>query len=131
MNVTVEPFLMFEGQAEAAMTFYVAVVPNSRVIEIEHYAAGEVGKDGTIKLALFELSGLRVRCTDSPIAHAFTFTPSLSLFLTVDDVQHIDDLAATLGADGQALMPPDDYGFSRRFAWVQDRFGVSWQINCP
>lgn len=131
MTMTVDPFLMFEGQAEAAMMFYVALIPDSRVVSVERYAAGEVGKKGTIKLAVFELSGLRVRCTDSPISHHFTFTPSISLFLTVDDVQQVDDLAAKLGADGQAMMPPDDYGFSQRFAWVQDRFGVSWQINCP
>ena len=130
MSMTIDPFLMFEGQAEAAMTFYVALIPDSRVVAIERYAAGEAGPEGTIKTASFELSGLLMRCTDSPIAYGFTFTPSMSLFLTVDDVQQVDDLAAKLGADGKAMMPPDDYGFSRRFAWVQDRFGVSWQINC-
>ncbi|MCB1391609.1 MAG: VOC family protein [Nitrobacter sp.] len=34
-----------------------------------------------------------------------------------------------LSADGKSLMPLDDYGFSRRFAWVADRFGVSWQLD--
>ena len=131
MNITVEPFLMFEGQAEAAMTFYAALLPNSRIVEIERYGADAPGPQGTIKTAVYELAGQRVRCADSPISHAFTFTPSLSLFLTVDAVEDVDVLAGQLGADGEAMMPADDYGFSRRFAWMQDRFGVSWQINCP
>ncbi len=130
MATTVVPFLMFEGRAEEAMQLYVATVPGSRIVAIERYGAGEMGPPGTVKVATFELAGQRLRCSDSPVKHAFTFTPSLSLFLTVADVGEVDRLANALGEGGQTLMPPGDYGFSPRFAWVQDRFGVSWQITC-
>jgi uncharacterized glyoxalase superfamily protein PhnB len=43
----------------------------------------------------------------------------------------MDRLFERLSEGGQVLMPPDAYGFSRRFTWVQDRFGVSWQLNLP
>jgi predicted 3-demethylubiquinone-9 3-methyltransferase (glyoxalase superfamily) len=43
--------------------------------------------------------------------------------------RRIQRLAAALSESGQALMPPGSYGFSRKFAWASDRFGVSWQLN--
>jgi predicted 3-demethylubiquinone-9 3-methyltransferase (glyoxalase superfamily) len=124
-------FLMFEGQAEAAMTRYVALFPNARVVSLERYGAGEAGKEGSIKHAVFELSGTRVICFDSPVAHAFTFTPSVSLFVDCDDEAQLDRLFVALVEGGSAMMGLGDYGFSRRFGWLQDRFGVSWQLNLP
>ena len=61
----------------------------------------------------------------------FTFTPSISLFVECESDAEIERLAGALGEGGQFMMPLGDYGFSRRFAWVSDRFGVSWQINLP
>jgi predicted 3-demethylubiquinone-9 3-methyltransferase (glyoxalase superfamily) len=130
MVATVVPFLMFEGRAEEAMQLYVSAVPGSRIIAVERYGAGGIGPQGSIQVATFELAGQVVRCSDSPVKHAFTFTPSLSLFITVSDAGEVDRLADVLGTDGKVLMPPGGYGFSPWFAWVQDRFGVSWQINC-
>lgn len=122
-------FLMFEGQAEAAMNFYVSLFPDSRVVSVDRYGPGEGGKEGSVRLATFELCGSRYQCIDSPAKHAFSFTPSISTFVHCDDVAELDQLYTELLKDGQALMPVDNYGFSRRFAWVQDRFGVSWQLN--
>ena len=68
-------------------------------------------------------------CIDSPAKHAFTFTPSHSFFVECESDAEIERLAAALGAEGKVLMPLDNYGFSRRFSWVSDRFGVSWQLN--
>jgi predicted 3-demethylubiquinone-9 3-methyltransferase (glyoxalase superfamily) len=65
------------------------------------------------------------------VHHAFTFTPSLSLFVDCAGEDALDRRFAALSDGGQVLMPPADYGFSRKFAWVQDRFGVSWQLNLP
>ena len=59
------------------------------------------------------------------------FTPSTSTFLTVETEAGVDALAEALGEGGKTMMPAGNYGFSKRFAWVQDRFGVSWQINLP
>ena len=130
MSVTVYPFLMFTGTAEAAMNFYVSVVPDSRIVSLERFAAGEDGEAGKVKAATFEVAGQPVRCFDTNFDHGFGLTPAFSLVIATPDIADVERYAIALGAGGDVLMPPDDYGFSKRFAWVQDRFGVSWQINC-
>jgi len=64
-------------------------------------------------------------------SHEFTFTPAVSLFVQCEDEAELDRLHAALSEGGGELMPPGDYGFSRKFTWVNDRFGVSWQLNLP
>ncbi len=125
----VAPFLMFIGVAEEAMAFYVQTIDDSEIIEREYYGPGEQGAEGTIKLARFSLSGQHVLCTDSPPVHDFTFTPSMSLFVTCINDDQFQRYADTLAEGGEFLMPPGNYGFSTRFAWLVDRFGVSWQLN--
>jgi predicted 3-demethylubiquinone-9 3-methyltransferase (glyoxalase superfamily) len=125
MITAAAPFLMFTGQCEEALGFYAATLPGGRV------ASMEKKPDGTVAMARLAVAELEVMAFDSPPVHAFDFTPSFSLFLTVDAADDVDRLAAALGQGGVALMPPGAHGFSRRFAWVQDRFGVSWQINLP
>jgi predicted 3-demethylubiquinone-9 3-methyltransferase (glyoxalase superfamily) len=61
--------------------------------------------------------------------HAFTFTPSFSLFVTCISEEEIGRLFCALSEGGAVFMPLADYGFNRQFAWVNDRFGVSWQLN--
>jgi predicted 3-demethylubiquinone-9 3-methyltransferase (glyoxalase superfamily) len=131
MGAQVRPFLMFTGEAEAAMTFYVSLFPDGAVRDIVRYGPGESGPDGTIKRASFAIGGQTIDCSDSPPVHDFTFTPSFSLFVECDADDELARLVAALAAGGTTLMPLDDYGFSRRFAWVSDRFGVSWQLNLP
>ncbi|QJW94470.1 VOC family protein [Frigoriglobus tundricola] len=120
--------LMFDGRAEEAMTLYVAVF-NGSVTSIEKYGAGERGPEGTVKRAEFTLGGHRLACIDSPIPHAFTFTPSASLFVECGDAAEFDAAFETLSAGGAVLMPPGNYSFSTKFVWLSDRFGVSWQLN--
>jgi predicted 3-demethylubiquinone-9 3-methyltransferase (glyoxalase superfamily) len=120
---------MFEGHAEEAMNFYVSLIPGSTIVNVHKYEAGGPGKPGTVMKATFQVAGQTVMCTDSPIAHGFTFTPSFSFFVECESDAEIAKLSEALAAGGQVLMPLDDYGFSRRFAWVADRFGVSWQLN--
>jgi predicted 3-demethylubiquinone-9 3-methyltransferase (glyoxalase superfamily) len=120
--------LMFEGCAEEAMNLYVALF-DGRVTLIERYAAGEMGKEGSVKRAVFTLGGHQLACIDSPAKHAFAFTPSASLFVECVDEAELDKAFATLSDGGAVLMPPGSYGFSTKFAWINDRFGVSWQLN--
>ena len=75
------------------------------------------------------LAGQPVKCIDSPIEHAFTFTPSFSLFVECESAADLEMAYTRLSEAGATLMPPDNYGFSERFAWLSDRFGVSWQLN--
>jgi len=65
------------------------------------------------------------------VKHQFTFTPSISLFVDCDSETELEELFSRLSAGGAVLMPLDNYGFSTRFGWVNDRFGLSWQLNLP
>lgn len=124
------PFLMFQGgKGEEAIDFYVATVPGSRIDAVDRFAPGEPGPEGTIKRAHVTIAGQAVMVHDSFVRHDFDFTPSISLFIECDDEAEFDRLAAALSDGGQMLMPPGNYGFSRKFAWLSDRFGVSWQVN--
>ena len=113
------------------MNFYVALIPDSRIVDIKRYGPGQPGKEGSVMRASFTVGGQSVMCIDSPAKHAFTFTPASSLFVDCDNEAQIDRIVATLAEGGQFLMPLGSYGFSRKFAWLNDRFGVSWQINLP
>lgn len=125
----ISTFLMFQdGHAEDAMRWYVSLF-DGRVNRLERWAAGEPGKEGKLKLAQFELCGQRLLCSDSRVRHAFDFTPSMSLYVECEHEQEIDTIFAALSEHGQVLMPLDDYGFSRRFGWCNDHYGVSWQLT--
>jgi len=131
MSQTVTPFLMFTGNAAEALDCYVAAFADAGIDLIERYPPDEPGGEGRIKRAEFHLGELRLRCFDSPIEHAFTFTPAFSLFVDCADADELEDLFGKLSDGGGILMPPGDYGFSQRFCWINDRFGVSWQLNLP
>ena len=129
---TAKPFLMFQGgSAQAALDLYLATFPDSRMVRVERYARGEPGPEGTIKVAVFTLCGREFMCSDSPIKHGFTFTPASSTFVDFDSVAELERAFGILSQGGQVLMPLADYGFSQRFGWLNDRFGVSWQLNVP
>lgn len=129
METRVTPFLMFEGAAEEAMRFYASLFADGEVLGIERFGPGEAGADGSVRSASLRVGGQTLRFFDSPPSHAFSFTPSFSLFVDCADAAEVDRLAGALADGGEWLMPLGDYGFSRRFAWVNDRFGVSWQLN--
>lgn len=125
MITAAHPFLMFQGQCEEALTFYAATLPGARIVSLDRKP------DGTAAMARLAVGGLEILANDSPPVHAFTFTPSTSIFLTVDTLEDVDTLVQALGEGGKLHMPADNYGFSQRFGWAEDRFGVSWQINLP
>ena len=126
----VTPFLMFQdGKAEEAMNYYTSLINDSEITSIVRYGAEEAGDEGTVMQATFTLKGQEFMCIDSNIAHQFTFTPSFSIYVTCDTGEEIDGLYKQLIEGGQALMPIGDYGFSQKFGWLNDRFGVSWQLN--
>lgn len=131
MSAKVRPFLMFQGNAEEAMRFYIPLFEDGEILELARYGPGGPGVEGSVRTATFTVGGQTILCTDSFVQHAFTFTPSTSLFVTCETEDEVRRLAAALVDGGAALMPLGEYGFSRMFAWVNDRFGVSWQINLP
>lgn len=131
MGTKIVPFLMFEGKAGAAMDFYVSLFENGKILRAEKYGKGEPGPEGSIKVATFRIGSQEVMCSDSPVQHGFTFTASTSLFVTCESEAQIDDLYKKLSQGGQVFMELGAYPFSRKFAWVADKFGVSWQLSLP
>ncbi|TCC31574.1 VOC family protein [Kribbella sindirgiensis] len=127
----IKTFLMFEGGAEQAMTFYLSLFEDAEVVSMVKYGAEGPGPEGSVMVAVFRLAGQQFMCSDSYQRHGFTFTPSMSLFVDCADEAELDRLYGALVEGGGALMPLGDYGFSKKFGWVNDRYGVSWQLNLP
>jgi predicted 3-demethylubiquinone-9 3-methyltransferase (glyoxalase superfamily) len=123
------PFLMFEGRAEEAMNYYTSLFDRSEITSIQRYGAGEAGPEGSVIQAAFTLNGQTFMCIDSYVKHGFTFTPSLSIYVTCDSEEEIERVFRSLSEEGSVLMPLDAYPFSSKYGWVSDRFGVSWQLS--
>jgi predicted 3-demethylubiquinone-9 3-methyltransferase (glyoxalase superfamily) len=128
MDQKITTFLMFEGQAEEAMTFYTSLFDDSEIVRIARYGPEGPAAEGTVQHALFTLNGQPYMAIDS-VGHNFSFTPAISLFVQCESKEEIERLYEALMEGGTAAMPLGEYGFSERFGWVQDRFGVSWQLN--
>jgi predicted 3-demethylubiquinone-9 3-methyltransferase (glyoxalase superfamily) len=123
------PFLMFQGDAKAALALYRQTFPDFEELLLQEHPEGP--QAGQIAMARIRVGGLEIMLNDSPPVHAFTFTPSTSTFIDCDDEAQLRALAAKLADGGGVMMPVGNYGFSALFAWVADRFGVSWQLNLP
>lgn len=118
------------GKAEEAITAYTTLFSNSEVLSVEHYTKDDAPeKEGTVKVAHFTLNDMPMMAIDSALEHRFTFTPSMSLFVECESEAEIEKAFESLSNGGSVLMPMDNYGFSKRFGWLEDRYGVSWQLN--
>jgi predicted 3-demethylubiquinone-9 3-methyltransferase (glyoxalase superfamily) len=111
----VTPFLWFDSQAEEAMTFYVSLFPDARVISVNR-VDGPEGKQVAL-VATFELAGQRLIAMNA--GPRFKLDEAFSLFVECEDQAEVDRLWEALIADGGA---PSQCG------WLKDRFGLSWQI---
>ena len=79
-------------------------------------------------MAHASVGGLNVMAFDSFMPHAFNFTPAMSIYLSLPDEKTVEDVAKQLGEGGKEMMLLGEYDFSKKYAWLEDRFGVSWQI---
>ena len=128
-NSRIQPLLMFQGKAEEAMNFYVSLFPDAEVRDVARYGPKESGVEGSIKKASFSFGSQSVIFIDSAVKHDFSFTPAFSFFVDFESEDDIDRLYSELSAGGTVFMPIGNHGFSCKFAWLNDRFGVSWQLN--
>jgi uncharacterized glyoxalase superfamily protein PhnB len=122
------PRFDLEGYLRAAQDY------RSRTLYIVPPIVAALAKQPAVEAftqATFSLAGQPFMCIDSPVKHDFGFTPAMSLFVRCETEAELDRLYATLAEQGTELMPLGDYGFSAKFGWVNDRFGVSWQLNLP
>lgn len=122
-------FLMFEGKAEEAMNFYTSLFDQSEIVSISRYDENGPGKEGTVIHAIFTLNGQEFMCIDSYVNHNFTFTPAMSLYVTCETEEEIETVFHKLAQDGAILMPLGAYPFSKKFGWLNDKYGVSWQLT--
>lgn len=122
-------FLMFTGNAAEAMNYYIGLFDDSAIVDRKLYGADEGGVPGTVKHATFRLAGQEFMCIDTSPVHAFSFTPSMSLYIRCSTEEQIAERYEKLSAGGKVLMPLGAYPFSKKYGWVTDQFGVSWQLS--
>ena len=123
-------FLTFQKEdAEQAMNFYISLFDDSEIVEVKRWGKDGPSKEGTIMHATFELNGALFMCSDSPPVHAWGFTPAVSNFVECTNEKELEKLYHALSENGKVMMPLNNYGFSQKFGFVEDRFGVSWQLN--
>ncbi|MDP2629606.1 MAG: VOC family protein [Candidatus Harrisonbacteria bacterium] len=126
----ITPFLWFDTQAEEAANLYTSLFKNSKIGSVSRYgkAGSEVSgmPEGTIMTIEFELEGQKfVGLNGGP---EFKLNPSVSFLVACSTKEEVDALWEELSKDGKALMELDEYPFSERYGWIEDRYGLSWQI---
>lgn len=127
----ITPHLWFDNQAEEAAEFYTSLFENSRIGRISRYT--EEGfethgqQEGTVMTVEFEIGGYQfIALNGGP---HFSFTPAISFFVVCETEQEVDDLWKKLSNGGEALMELNNYDWSEKYGWIQDRFGLTWQIS--
>ena len=118
------------GKAEEAINFYVSLFPKSEVKKIVKWEADEPGgTEGLVKQTSFTLAGQEYMASENQMDHKFSFTPAISIYVNCESEEELQQLFEKLSDGGEVMMPVDNYGFSKKFGWTADRYGVSWQLN--
>ena len=108
--------LWFDGRAEEAAAFYVAVFPAGRILKTSLYPEGSPGTPGSVLTVRFTLNGVAYTAFNG--MPGVSFSPAISLVATCADQAEVDRLWAALSEGGQV----------QQCGWLTDRFGVCWQI---
>jgi predicted 3-demethylubiquinone-9 3-methyltransferase (glyoxalase superfamily) len=121
------PCLWFDNQAEEAMYFYTSMFNDAKIGNVTRYGEAGPGPTGSVLTASFELLGQEFTALNG--GPMFKFTPALSFFVNCETEAEVDKLWEKLASGGTVLMELDTYPFSKKFGWVEDQFGISWQLN--
>ncbi len=125
------PSLWFDREAEEAALFYTSLFKNSQIRETARYteAGQEVHRQqpGSVMTVDFELDGYAFTALNG--GPAFKFNPSISFFANCRTTEEVDNLWNELVEGGSVLMPLQAYPFSKHYGWLEDRYGLSWQIS--
>ena len=125
----ITPHLWFDQEAREATEFYTSLFPDSKVTNITTLHDTPSGDSDIVS---FELAGQSFMAISA--GPLFKFNPSVSFFVNFDPSRdpdarsNLDRMWERLSEGGSALMPLDKYPFSERFGWVQDKYGLSWQL---
>lgn len=123
------PHLWFDKEAKEAAEFYTSAFPNSK---ITHVSTLHDTPSGDTEIVGFDLAGYSFMSISA--GPYFKFTPAISFMVNFDPSKdthaqkNLDTLWETLSEGGKALMPLQEYPFSKRYGWIQDKYGLSWQL---
>lgn len=112
----ITPFLWFDGNAEEAANFYISIFKNSKMGKISRYGDAGPGPKGSVMSVTFQIEGQEFFALNG--GPQFKFTPAISFFVNCETQKEVDDLWEKLSAGGR----------TDRCGWLQDKFGLSWQI---
>ena len=112
----ITPFLWFDDKAEEAMNFYVSIFRNSKIGKVSRYGDTGPMPKGTVMSATFELDGQEFFARNA--GPQYKFTPAISFFISCETQEEVDELWEKLS----------DGGRKDRCGWLQDKFGLSWQV---
>lgn len=117
------PHLWFDKEAREAAEFYISLFDRSKLLNT---TVIEDTPSGDSEIVNFELSGQEFSAISA--GPYFRLNPSISLMVACSSADEVEDKWKALSEDGMELMPLGEYPFSKRYAWVQDRYGLSWQL---
>ncbi|WP_111640629.1 VOC family protein [Marinimicrobium alkaliphilum] len=123
------PHLWFDSEAEDAAEFYCSVFPDSKITNVTRLHNTPSGDCDVVSFVLWGHAFMAISA--GPL---FTFNPSVSFMVNFDPSKdrnaraRIDAVWEKLSEGGEVLMPLDAYPFSERYGWIQDRYGLSWQL---
>ena len=120
---TIIPHLWFDNEAKEAAVFYVSLLPDSRITNI---VTLHNTPSGDCDVVSFQLAGQPFMAISA--GPLFKFNPSISFHIRCANVDEVDSVWAKLSPGGSVLMELGEYPFSKRYGWIADRYGLSWQI---
>ncbi|ARJ09540.1 VOC family protein [Staphylococcus lugdunensis] len=121
-------FLMYNNQAEEAINLYTSLFDDSEIITMVKYDEDGPGEPGTIQHSIFTLNGQVFMAIDANSGQELPMNPAISLYVTVKDNAEMERLYNGLKKEGAILMPKTEMPPYKQFAWVQDKYGVSFQL---
>jgi predicted 3-demethylubiquinone-9 3-methyltransferase (glyoxalase superfamily) len=120
------PCLWFDGKAEDAVKRYTALFKNSKVISLSYWGEASPFPSNQVMACVFELGGQKFHALDA--GPQFKFNPAISFFVSCESETEVDSLWNELIKGGATMMPLDTYPWSAKYGWVQDSYGISWQL---
>jgi predicted 3-demethylubiquinone-9 3-methyltransferase (glyoxalase superfamily) len=126
----ITPFLWFNDNAEEAVRFYASTFKGSTIGRTMRYDAAGANvsgrPEGSVMTIAFTIEGYEFTALNG--GPLFTFTPAISFFVHCDTAEEVDGLWAKLSPGGKVRIELGEYPYSKRYGWIEDKFGVSWQL---
>lgn len=117
------PHLWYDKEAKEAAAFYISLFDQSKLLNV---TVLENTPSGNAEAISFELAGQPFKAISA--GPYFKFNPSMSLMVACYSIDEVNTRWTALTEGGTELMPLGEYPFSKRYAWIQDRYGLSWQL---